>query len=77
MSLPVESKPQSHPRIHSTGSLDSFKPTLLTPVIGNEFLKGSVNIVDDILGAPNADQRIRDLAVMGMAPFSYTLRNEL
>ncbi|PIG88335.1 hypothetical protein AARAC_001401 [Aspergillus arachidicola] len=46
------------------GSLDGSKPTMLTPVIGNEFVKGAANIVDDILRAPNADQRIRDLAVM-------------
>ncbi|KAK6819851.1 Taurine catabolism dioxygenase TauD TfdA family protein [Aspergillus parasiticus SU-1] len=64
MTVPVASKPQSHVRIHSTGSLDGFKPTMLTPVIGNEFVKGTANIVDDILHAPNADQRIRDLAVM-------------
>ncbi|KAE8307630.1 hypothetical protein BDV41DRAFT_584360 [Aspergillus transmontanensis] len=64
MTVPVASKPQSHVRIHSTGSLDGFKPTMLTPVIGNEFVKGTANIVEDILHAPNADQRIRDLAVM-------------
>ncbi|KAE8340330.1 hypothetical protein BDV24DRAFT_175408 [Aspergillus arachidicola] len=62
MTVPVASKPQSHARIHSMGSLDGFKPTMLTPVIGNEFVKGAANIVDDILRAPNADQRIRDLA---------------
>ncbi|KAB8254395.1 hypothetical protein BDV32DRAFT_142920 [Aspergillus pseudonomiae] len=51
-------------RQHSTGSLDSFDPIMVTPVIGNEFAKGTCNIVDDILQAPNADQRIRDLAIM-------------
>ncbi|PYH44057.1 TauD/TfdA dioxygenase family protein [Aspergillus saccharolyticus JOP 1030-1] len=55
---------QPHARIHSTGSLDSFNPVMVTPVIGTEFLKGSCNIVDDILHHPNAEQRIRDLAVM-------------
>lgn len=57
-----------HPpaRQHSTGSLDQFDPVMVTPVIGNEFTKGSCNIVDDILRAPNADQRIRDLAIMSM-----------
>lgn len=54
-----------HPRIHSTGSLDAFNPILVTPVIGTEFPKDSCNIVDDILNAPNAEQRIRDLAVLG------------
>lgn len=40
----------------------------MTSVIGNEFVKGSCSIVDDILNAPNADQRIRDLAIMGKTP---------
>ncbi|OJJ99615.1 hypothetical protein ASPACDRAFT_1869511 [Aspergillus aculeatus ATCC 16872] len=53
-----------HPRIQSSGSLDAFHPVMVTPVVGNEFLKGSCNIVDDILNSPEADQRIRDLAVM-------------
>ena len=52
-------------RIHSTGSLDAFNPILVTPVIGTEFPKDSCNIVDDIINAPNAEQRIRDLAVLG------------
>ncbi|KAG2421245.1 hypothetical protein HFD88_000861 [Aspergillus terreus] len=52
------------PRISSSGSLDSFNPVMVTPVIGNEFPKGSCNIVDDILQHPDAEQRIRDLAVM-------------
>jgi hypothetical protein len=57
-----------HPpaRQHSTGSLDQFDPVMVTPVIGNEFTNGSCNIVDDILRAPDADQRIRDLAIMSM-----------
>lgn len=55
-------------RLHSSGSLDSFEPILMTPVIGNEFVKDSCSIVDDILNAPNADQRIRDLAIMGKTP---------
>ncbi len=45
----------------STGSLDGFVSDDLTPVIGTEFPE--TNIVDDILNAPNADQRIRDLAI--------------
>jgi hypothetical protein len=53
-------------RQHSNGSLDQFDPVLVTPVIGNEFKKDTVNIVDDILNAPNADERIRDLAIMSM-----------
>jgi hypothetical protein len=53
-------------RLHSSGSLEQFKPVLVTPAIGNEFTKDSCNIVDDILHAPNADERIRDLAIMSM-----------
>ena len=52
--------------MHSTGSLDDFKPVMLTPVIGNEFVKGSLNIVDDVLHAPDADRLIKDLAIMSM-----------
>ena len=37
---------------------------MITPVIGNEFTKGTCNIVDDILRAPDAEKRIRDLAIM-------------
>ncbi|KAJ5691397.1 hypothetical protein N7488_012132 [Penicillium malachiteum] len=51
-------------RQHSSGSLDAFEPIMVTPVIGNEFTKGTCNIVDDILNAPNADERVRDLAIM-------------
>lgn len=44
------------------GALDaSFKFEETTPVIGREYPE--VNIVDDILGAPNADELIRDLAI--------------
>lgn len=65
--VPVESKVPAHPRLHSSGSLDGFKSTTLTPVIGQEFPKDSVNIVDDILNASNAEQRIRDLAILSMS----------
>ncbi|KAL4780009.1 hypothetical protein BJX76DRAFT_364665 [Aspergillus varians] len=64
MTVAPESKAPAHPRLYSSGSLDGFKSTVLTPVIGNEFPKGSVNIVDDILNAPNAEERIRDLAIL-------------
>ena len=64
-------------RMHSTGSLDSFNPVLVTPVIGNEFPKGTCNIVDDILRAPNADERIRDLAIMSMTPHLSLIKDTL
>jgi hypothetical protein len=78
MTLLVESISPTYPRIHSTGSLNGFKPIMLTPVIGNEFLKGSINIVDDIIRAPNSDQRIKDLAVMSMHHplLHYTMKYE-
>lgn len=61
--------PKSHTqRLHSSGSLDAFNPTMVTPVIGNEFAKDTCNIVDDILHSPNADDRIRDLAIMSTIP---------
>ncbi|KAJ5281850.1 hypothetical protein N7478_007222 [Penicillium angulare] len=55
-----------HPpaRQHSSGSLDQFEPVMVTPVIGNEFTKDTCNIVDDILHGPDAEARIRDLAIM-------------
>lgn len=58
---------QPSARQHSSGSLEQFNPVMVTPVIGNEFTKGTCNIVDDILGASDAEQRIRDLAIMSMA----------
>ncbi|KAF7516379.1 hypothetical protein G7054_g14181 [Neopestalotiopsis clavispora] len=64
MANPANFSNTSFPRIHSTGSLDCFQPIQLTPLIGNEFVRESVSIVDDILRAPGADQRIRDLAIM-------------
>jgi hypothetical protein len=45
-----------------TGALDGkFKFEDTTPVIGREYLE--VNIVKDLLGAPDADELIRDLAI--------------
>jgi hypothetical protein len=44
-----------------SGALDHFRHEETTPVIGREFL--DVNIVDDILNAENADERLRDLAI--------------
>ncbi|KAI5122350.1 hypothetical protein M0805_004108 [Coniferiporia weirii] len=44
-------------------SLDAFPRVNLTPVIGTEFAKGSVQLAD-LLKAPNADEFIRDLAIL-------------
>jgi hypothetical protein len=47
-----------------SGALDKFSFEDTTPVIGREFL--NVNIVDDLLNAPNADDLVRDLAITSM-----------
>lgn len=47
--------------LKQSGALDAFQFEDITPVIGREFL--DVNIVDDLLNAPNADQLIRDVAI--------------
>ncbi|KAH8433926.1 TauD/TfdA dioxygenase family protein [Aspergillus melleus] len=52
-------------RQYSSGSLDSYNPVLVTPVIGTEFPKNTCNIVDDILHADDADRKIKDLAILG------------
>lgn len=48
--------------LQKSGALDSkFEFEESTPVIGREY--PSVNIVDDLLNADNADELIRDLAI--------------
>lgn len=44
-----------------TGALDRFEFEEATPAIGREYT--SVNIVDDILNAENAEDKLRDLAI--------------
>ena len=44
-----------------SGALDHFKHEETTPIIGREFI--DVNIVNDLLNAENADERLRDLAI--------------
>ena len=44
-----------------SGALDKFEHEETTPVIGREF--PTVNIVDDLLNAPNSDDLVRDLAI--------------
>ena len=45
-----------------SGALDGFEHDDLTPVIGREFI--NLNIVNDILYAPNADERLREVAII-------------
>jgi hypothetical protein len=47
-----------------SGSLEGLSFEDVTPIIGREF--PTVNVVDDILNAPNADERLRDLAITSM-----------
>lgn len=61
-----ETTEQKYPEpLKPSGALDQFKFEETTPVIGREFI--GVNIVDDILNADNADERLRDLAITSMA----------
>ncbi len=46
-------------------SLDKFEKVDATPLIGTEFARG-VQIAD-LLKAPDADELIRDLAILGMS----------
>ena len=69
--LPVDShkvngsESTSHTRNRSplklSGALDKYEYEEVTPVIGREF--PTVNIVDDLIDAPNADELLRDLAI--------------
>jgi hypothetical protein len=49
--------------LKSSGSLDQFGKFQVTPVIGTEFKQG-VQIVN-LLNAPNSDDLIRELAILG------------
>ena len=61
--VPRVSKGSRRP-LKSTGSLDQIARVDLTSVIGTEFTRG-VQLVD-LLSAPNSDDLIRDLAILGM-----------
>ncbi|KAF9885429.1 hypothetical protein FE257_012951 [Aspergillus nanangensis] len=47
--------------LNPSGALEAFSYEDTTPVIGREYL--NVNIVDDLLNAPNSEDLIRDLAI--------------
>lgn len=60
-----EATQQHYPEpLKVSGALDHFKHEETTPIIGREFI--NVNIVDDLLNAENADERLRDLAITSM-----------
>ncbi|KAJ5894190.1 hypothetical protein N7495_005881 [Penicillium taxi] len=56
-----EAKVQYPAPLKPSGALDKFDYEETTPVIGREF--PTVNIVDDLLSAPNADELLRELAI--------------
>ena len=64
-SAPVDERFYPEP-LKLSGALDQFDYEDTTPVIGREFI--NVNIVDDLLKAPNSDERIRDLAINSRSP---------
>jgi len=62
--LTAKTHAQARAPLKSSHSLDKFQPKQLTPVIGTEFPEG-VQIAD-LLSAPNSDDLIRDLALLGI-----------
>jgi len=62
--VPQVTKSVGRTPLKPTGSLDSYEKVEVTPVIGTEF-KGNVQLVD-LLSAPNSDDLIRDLAILGI-----------
>lgn len=61
---PVDERPFPEP-LKLSGALDKFEYEDTTPVIGREY--HNVNIVDDLLKSPNADELLRDLAINSTA----------
>lgn len=65
--IPIHSPPSgkggaSYPEpLKLSGALEQFSYEDATPVIGREF--HNVNIVDDLMNSPNADELLRDLAI--------------
>ncbi|MCJ1325043.1 hypothetical protein MMC10_001705 [Thelotrema lepadinum] len=54
-------KSSRHKPLKSSGALDHFSSEETTPILGREYL--DLDIVDDLLNADNADERLRDLAI--------------
>ena len=61
--------------LKQSGALERFTYKETTPVIGREFL--NVNIVDDLLNAPNADELIRDLAITSILSLHLDMLDDL
>jgi hypothetical protein len=60
----VVSKGAKQP-LHPSQSLDKFEHFDVTPVIGTEFKDVQLT---SLLSAPNSDELIRDLAILGTSP---------
>lgn len=57
--------------LRQKGALDKFSFEDTTPAIGREF--HNVDIVDDLLNAPNTDELVRDLAITSRNISSFIL----
>jgi hypothetical protein len=79
--VPLNVEANKYPKpLQPSGALDKFTFEESTPVIGREYPK--VNLVDDIINAPNADELIRDLAITSAShphssdsPLTYDLQS--
>ena len=52
--------------LQSTGSLKEYEKFDLTPIVGTQF--SDINL-SEILRSPDADMKIKDLAIMSQLPF--------
>lgn len=70
-------KEQTYPQPQKkSGVLDSsFKFEETTPVIGREY--PTLNLVDDVINAANADELIQDLAITSKSFLCQSLQNAL
>lgn len=55
-----------------SGALDQFDFEETTPVIGREYF--GIDIVNDLLNAPDADDRLRDVAIASKQHLSHLQR---
>lgn len=70
-----EAVPSAYPQpLKLTGALEKFKYEDATPVIGREY---DLNIVDDLMNAPNADELLRELAITSELPKKPNCSNYL
>lgn len=70
--IPLHSSPSDEKSTKTTypeplklsGALDGISYEEITPVIGREY--PNVNIVDDLMNASNADELLREIAIISM-----------